>query len=376
MLPWKNSWFQIAFFAWLVSGALLVVDYAPKVPVNTTWLNSFRREPGQRPEAPPKPSLPKEQQFPATQPAPAQEAPNPPPIEAPAKGVPSSPPLPSIMDEAKTKAARADKFLTEENGTAALPLATEACDVGEAHACLTEAILYDGRAGITKDETKYVSLLHKACDIGDLEACVYEGGFYAFKGGDGNRAYSLYAKACNGGNSEGCHMGFEVFSGNTNPMPIVPRDTSRVLLFAKMSCAAKDMGECSWLGDLYRNDTGYLTQLGISAVPDRAQAIAFYRRACAGSNGQNDASACLYLKQMNATGEGIAQDYAKSLAINRKACDAKNHFGGCGDLGIMYENGLGVPADLSKAVALYTEACDGKNQDAQDGCAALKRLGK
>jgi len=33
-MPWKNSWFQIAFFALLVSGALLVVDYAAKIPVH------------------------------------------------------------------------------------------------------------------------------------------------------------------------------------------------------------------------------------------------------------------------------------------------------------------------------------------------------
>jgi hypothetical protein len=29
MLPWKNSWFQIALFAWLVSAAVLIADYAP-----------------------------------------------------------------------------------------------------------------------------------------------------------------------------------------------------------------------------------------------------------------------------------------------------------------------------------------------------------
>jgi hypothetical protein len=31
MLPWKNPWFQIAFFAFAFSGLLLIMDYAPKI---------------------------------------------------------------------------------------------------------------------------------------------------------------------------------------------------------------------------------------------------------------------------------------------------------------------------------------------------------
>ena len=93
MLPWRNSWFQIAFFAWLVSGALLVVDYAPKIPATSGWMTAFQREPRQPSEAPAKPSPSSEQQSPVKGPAPARQAPSP----------ASEKPAPSIDDKSVTR---------------------------------------------------------------------------------------------------------------------------------------------------------------------------------------------------------------------------------------------------------------------------------
>ena len=376
MLPWKNSWFQIAFFAWLVSGALLVVDYAPKIPFTSEWMTAFHRAPKQPSEAPAKPSPPNEQQSPVEHPTPAQQ-PHMPAREEPTTKVPSAP---SGKDEATANVTMALKALRASDGKSALSLSTQACIAGNLHGCDIEADLYANQyaeskaLGVAQDETKAFPLYRKACDGGYEDACLGVAGHYAV-GGDMKTFFSLLNKFCDEGKLSACDLLFAHYAGAVTK-PIIPKDPARALEVEEKMCTFNRADACDVLGDLYRNNSGFLNSYGITVSPDPTQAIAFYRKACAGTladGGENDAIACLGLKQLNATDKGIAHDYAQSLAINRKHCSAKD-VTGCGDLGIMYENGLGVPTDLNEAIALYTKGCDPKHD--QRGCVALKRLGK
>jgi len=422
MLPWKNSWFQIAFFAWIVSGALLVVDYAPKITVNSEWTKAFQRAPSQPSEAPAKPSPPSEQQSPLKQPAPARPAPSPSP-EAPATKVPNA----SSTNTGSAELAQGQAAYSKQDYGHAFQWYSKASALSNGIAESRLGDLYEGGLGVEKDHAEAVKWYRKAvqdeiaaCNTGDMDACADAGSAYLAGTGaapDEAKGLSFLQKACDGGNvgmgcynlgahlnnkhdfksalivftkgcnesaghpsrdlrnfndlikaEQNCGLAFEYY---TQGMEDIPKNAASALEIAKKGCLAAN-ANCLDIGDLYRTNTGSLTKYGITATPDRTEAIAFYRRACAGIPvGGNDAIACLDLKQMNATDKGIAHDYAQALAIDRKQCGANGV--GCGDLGIMYENGLGVPPDLNKAIELYTKACNGK---APDGCAALKRLGK
>ena len=98
MLPWRNSWFQIAFFAWVVSGALLIVDYAPKLPASSAWTRAFQREPSQPSEAPAKHSPPSEQQGPVKPSAPSEQ-----PAPAKQSAPPAETPLPAHKEDSAAK---------------------------------------------------------------------------------------------------------------------------------------------------------------------------------------------------------------------------------------------------------------------------------
>jgi hypothetical protein len=87
MLLWKNSWFQIAFFAMLVSGVLLVLDYAPTIPAIRRGLPASR----QKTEQPAEDSA--AQSSPSEHPAPAEHS------------APPAAPLPSREVDSATKSS-------------------------------------------------------------------------------------------------------------------------------------------------------------------------------------------------------------------------------------------------------------------------------
>jgi TPR repeat protein len=70
MLPWKNSWFQIAFFALVFSGLLLIMDYAPKILTLRRGTQASQPEPGQPSEGSATRTSPSKQQAPAKPSAP------------------------------------------------------------------------------------------------------------------------------------------------------------------------------------------------------------------------------------------------------------------------------------------------------------------
>jgi TPR repeat protein len=108
MLPWKNSWFQIAFFALAFSGLLLVMDYAPKILTLQRRTQASQPESGQPSEnsatrksaseqqAPAKPSAP----LVATSTLPREEKPatkTPSPVQPPVAQALSAPAIKTIV---------------------------------------------------------------------------------------------------------------------------------------------------------------------------------------------------------------------------------------------------------------------------------------
>jgi hypothetical protein len=77
MLPWKNSWFQIAFFALAFSGLLLIMDYAPKILTLRRGTQASQPESGQPSEGSVTRTSPSKQQAPAKPSAPPVETPPP-----------------------------------------------------------------------------------------------------------------------------------------------------------------------------------------------------------------------------------------------------------------------------------------------------------
>ncbi len=65
---------------------------------------------------------------------------------------------------------------------------------------------------------------------------------------------------------------------------------------------------------------------------------------------------CLMLGEMYLAGEGVVQDFSKTLFNFHKACEAGNEVG-CSEVGYMYEMGKGVVQDYAKAAFLYENSC-------------------
>jgi TPR repeat protein len=174
MLPWKNSWFQIAFFAWIVSGALLIVDYAPKITVNSQWTKAFERAPRQPLEAPAKPSPLNQYPVPAPNRTPARQ----PPSRASKKPVPIPP-------------GKSSPAPSPENPTPKAPTTSAPSDAS------TE--LAQGQAAyLRKDYIQAMQWFQKAAAQGNANAEEYIGNLYRYGYGvqtDYVEAMKWYQKA-------------------------------------------------------------------------------------------------------------------------------------------------------------------------------------
>ncbi len=85
-----------------------------------------------------------------------------------------------------------------------------------------------------------------------------------------------------------------------------------------------------------------------------------------------NAESCNSLGVLYAKGEGVKQDYKKSVELFTKACNM-NIALACFNLGVSYYNGFGVRQDSRYAKELFGKACDLGDQL---GCDKYKRLNK
>lgn len=285
MVPWKNSWFQIAFFAWLVSGALLVVDYdyVPGYVLYRAAMHQYTIKNG----------------------------------------------MPYYADAA--------------------PLLQTACDWGSADACDTLAIAYDnGRYGLAQDGQKAAALFEKGCNGGSLDDCngladIYFSGLGVDQ--DAPRAVEFWKKSCKAGGNDGmmaCQTlaeiydpdyreflppggGFSFLDANETPpagwKPAPAEDgveknaESAQVFWTKVrgtdqnACEAGSSNSCFSAGLYYQGGTqGY--------PKDPQHAATYFQKACDLGN----VPGCRLLGNAYEEGNGVAINLGKAKAAYQKGC--------------------------------------------------------
>ncbi len=228
----------------------------------------------------------------------------------------------------------------------------KAAETGEPMALMWLArSLYQGRAGLAKDEKRARELASKAlpevrrrAQAKDLEGAFLLADAHYFGLGaeqDLALAATLNGQACEGGYTVGCvNLGLMYDHGEG-----VPADDVKAVSLYRRACGGDLLAGCVNLGRMYASGSG---------VPeDDAKAVALYRRTC----DRGFSMGCVSLGQMYSSGSGVSEDDVKAVALYSQACDALD--GWCVFLGNMYEEGAGVREDDAKAAALYRQACDG-----------------
>ena len=127
------------------------------------------------------------------------------------------------------------------------------------------------------------------------------------------------------------------------------------------AAAAKELRPLAEHGDAeaqYR--IGRMYQYGAGYPTDKAQAVAWYKKAAA----QNHTAAPQDLGVMYATGDGVPKDEAQAVQWFRKAAELGNLVAQY-NLGLMYAKGAGIKKDDTRAVEWFRKAAAQGEIDAQ-----------
>lgn len=238
---------------------------------------------------------------------------------------------------------------------------------------LTSAELWYGRASdagevaaadygawmISRAEpARAIEAYRMACDKSAALSC-YELALLTYRGqglrrkADKPAAAPLFVRACELGNTNGCHDAGYMFHVGDG----VAKDWTLALKFYELGCSQEGGGSsCGGLGDLY------LEGLGVAA--NSAKAVESYEKSCTG----NWPFGCSALAWMYTSGEAVPADQMKARALYTKSCELSN-FEACVDAGFSYHT-LN-PVSLTRAFELYTKGCD---NEVQLACANLAIL--
>ena len=209
-MPWKNSWFQIACFVLLVSGALLIVDYAHK------------------------PSMPSEQQPPAKEQAPAWQA------ACPASEDPG-PSTPANSKAVSAELAQGKAALDRNDYGQAMDWFQKAAAEGNADAENNIGALYRDGFGVQFDYTKAMCWFQRSAAQGNAEGERWVGVLYFLGHGvpqDYVQAIQWYEKAAAQGDATAeYNLGFSYENGLG-----VPKDetNSGAIAWYKKAAAQRD----------------------------------------------------------------------------------------------------------------------------------------
>src|SRR5262245_32438812 len=119
------------------------------------------------------------------------------------------------------------------------------------------------------------------------------------------------------------------------------------------------------------NSLGFLYASGQGVAQDYAKAQEWYEKAAAAG----DAGAMNSLGFLYASGQGAAQDYAKAREWYEKAA-AAGDAGAMNSLGILYANGQGVAQDDAKAREWFEKAAAAGNASAMTNLGVLYENGR
>ena len=387
MLPWRNSWFQIAFFAWIVSGALLIVDYAPKIRVSSVWMQAFERTPRQPSEAPPKPSPPSEQQSPAKEPAPAQRATSPtsekpvPPIEnpsatkrpTPVQPAPSPPPAgpttkapnASGSNDGSAEFAQGKAAYDRKDYAKAMQWYQKSAAQGDADAENTIGLLYASGFGVPKDYAKAMRWFQKGAAQGRASdeysiGLLYETGSGVPK--DDAEAMRWFQKAAAQGHGLAKQEIAKLQADQKGPPEArpAPGPSSETPATKTSNAPGRNDGSAE-----------YAQGTAADARKDYAQSMQWYQKAAAKGN----ADAEFRIGTLYAFGRGVPEDDAEGLRWYKKAA-AQGNVIAASNIGYFYEHGFGgVPKDDAEALRWYQKAAAQGDDGAKAAVARMQAGG-
>ena len=369
-MPWKNSWFQIAFFALLVSGALLVVDYAAKIPVH---IGSAKPSP------------------PNTDSAEAD-------VEiAQGKAAYARQDFTQAMQWYQKAAAQGNPDAETTvgdfyaNGWGVQPRADEAvrwyqkaADQGNVRAEIDLGIFYEHGLGVQQDYTEAKKWYQKAMAHGDLYAGSWAGGEIHWMMDRGTpqashtnadsaeaevalgdaadfrqdyaQAMQWYQKAAAQGNADAESRIGDLFSTQIKGVKQSYTEAFRWFLMAANQ------------GNSYaENVVGADYESGRGVRQNHAEGISWYQKAAA----QGNLAAEYNLGLSYEFGYGVEQNYTEAARWYQKAADQ-------GDvmsqfyLGGLYERGQGVPKDTSEAIKWYQKSAEKGSDQAKQALAKLQ----
>ncbi|GBC21932.1 kinase-like domain-containing protein [Rhizophagus irregularis DAOM 181602=DAOM 197198] len=207
--------------------------------------------------------------------------------------------------------------------------------------------------GISVDEQKAFDLYQKAAnlgnslginDLGKFNWNINLGGCYEKGIGtdiDYQKAFELYQKAANLGYSSGINNLGHCYQNG------IGTDIDKEKAF-KLYQNAAELGDSSGI-----NNLGYCYQIGIGTDIDKKKAFELYQRAA--DLGNSSGIYNLGLCYRNGIGTDI--DKKKAFELHQKAADLGDSFG-VNSLGYCYLNGIGTYIDKEKAFKLYQKAAD------------------
>ncbi|MGB9407259.1 MAG: tetratricopeptide repeat protein [Terracidiphilus sp.] len=216
----------------------------------------------------------------------------------------------------------------------------KSCDAGNANECIHLSDAYVAGTGVTKALDKATSLIQqaaglyqKSCDGGDMTACVNAGNMWMkYAHDNSDSANPLYRKACDGGNAAGCFNLAVAYAFGYG----FPVDNAQAAAFYQKACDGGNASGCLKAGFMY--------SMGLdSPVPqDQARANALFRKACDGHKIATDEQyyggpgydipiGCEQLGHAYKLGRGVPIDKAQAAAFYRKAC-ALGESHGCDSL--------------------------------------------
>lgn len=199
--------------------------------------------------------------------------------------------------------------------------------------------------GIEEGVSSALSLYQRACDGGNLDGCTSLGVAYAMGRGiaqNNERARELFTQTCNAGDYRGCtNLGLAYESGSG-----VAKDFRAAYLLHRKACDGKYLPGCSNLASLF--------DAGLGVPKDHAKAAELWSMAC----DAGDLIACVEFGRLHEIGHGVETNHRRAVELYTRACDAGVMYG-CAKLGYAYGTGHGVPQDNSRAVQLSSKACEG-----------------
>jgi TPR repeat protein len=124
----------------------------------------------------------------------------------------------------------------------------QACDGGDAQACVDLGYLYDSGTGVLKNYATAAGLYQKSCDGGNSYGCIDLGMDYAEGWGvskDAGKAAVLYEKSCDGGNTAACEDLAEQYESGDG----VGQDINRAKQIYQKACSMGSGPSCDKLKD-------------------------------------------------------------------------------------------------------------------------------